>query len=121
MNLCLKAELFIRRKQWQLKENSPETVIEEIQHCTELFPNVKKILHLFATLLVTSATPERTFSVLKTLKTYLRSTMNEEMLDVLALATTNKDELEYENIEKEILNGFIENATRWMKVTDWTQ
>ncbi|KAL4089919.1 hypothetical protein QTP88_024855 [Uroleucon formosanum] len=70
MNTCLKAELFIWRNQWQLKENLPETAVESIQHCTELFPNIKKILQLFTTLPVISATPEHTFPVLKRLKTY---------------------------------------------------
>lgn len=120
MNICLKAELFIWRNQWQLRENLPETAVEAIQHCTELFPNIKKILQLFPTLPVTSATPERTFSVLKRLKTYLRATMNEERLNGLALATINKDELEYENIEKDIMTAFINKSPRRMKVVDWT-
>jgi len=84
------------------------------------FPNIKKILQLFATLPVTSATPERTFSVLKRLKTYLRATMNEERLNGLALATINKDELEYENVEKVIMTAFINKSPRRMKVADWT-
>lgn len=61
LNTCLKAELYIWRNQWQLKEKLPETAVEAIQHCIELFLNIKKILQLFATLPVTSATPERTF------------------------------------------------------------
>ncbi|KAF0746969.1 zinc finger MYM-type protein 1-like [Aphis craccivora] len=63
-------------------------------------PNVKKLLPLFATLPVTSATPERTFSVLKRLKTYLRATMTEERLNDLALANINKDDVDFEDIEK---------------------
>jgi len=69
-----------------LREKLPETAVEAIQHCTEIFPNIKKILQLFASLPVTSATPKRTFSVLKRLKTYLRATMNEERLNSLALS-----------------------------------
>jgi len=111
--------MVIWRNQWQLREKLPETAVEAIQHCTELFPNIKKILQLFATLPVTSATPERTFSVLKRLKTYLRATMNEERFNGLALATINKDELEYENVEKEIMTAFINKSLR-MKVADWT-
>eukprot|EP00102_Acyrthosiphon_pisum_P026067 XP_016663277.1 PREDICTED: 52 kDa repressor of the inhibitor of the protein kinase-like [Acyrthosiphon pisum] len=121
MNTCLKVELFIWRNQWQLREYLPETAVEVIQHCTaELFPNIKKILQLFATLPVTYATPERTFSDLKRLKTYLSATMNEERLNGLALATINKDELEYENVEKDIMTAFINKSPRRMKVVDWT-
>jgi len=75
-----------------------------IQHCAELFPNIKKIPQLFSTLHVTSASPKCIFSVQKRLKTYLRATMNEERLNGVALATINKDEIEYENIEIESRN-----------------
>jgi len=78
MMSCLKAEIFIWKKQWESETNLPESAVEALQHCTELLPNVKKLLQLFATLPVTSATPERTFSVLKRLITYLRATMAEE-------------------------------------------
>lgn len=84
-------------------------------------PNIKKLLQLFATLPVTSATPERTFSVLKRLKTYLRSTMSEERLNGLALANINKDELNYNNIEKDILLEFSKRSPRRMQILDWTQ
>ena len=40
---------------------------------------------LFMTLLVTVATAERSFSKLKIIKTYLRSTMSQERLDGLAI------------------------------------
>ena len=38
-----------------------------------LFPNIRKLLHIFATLPVTTCSAERSFSVLRLLKTYLRS------------------------------------------------
>lgn len=46
--------------------------------------------------------------------------MNEERLNGLALATINKDELEYENIEKDVMTAFINKSPRRMKVVDWT-
>jgi hypothetical protein len=45
---------------------------------------------LFATLPVTSATPEKTFSTLSRIKTYLRSTMTEKRLNGLAIENINK-------------------------------
>lgn len=43
------------------------------------FPNMYFLIQIFCTLPISTATPERSFSTLKRLKTYLRSTMNEVM------------------------------------------
>ena len=48
------------------------------------------LLRLFGTIPVSNATAERSFSALKRLKTYLRSTMGEERLTGLALLHVNK-------------------------------
>jgi len=64
----LSAELHMCRNQWKDTENVPQTAIEAIQHCQDLFPNIKTLLQLFSTLPVTSATPERPFSTLKRIK-----------------------------------------------------
>jgi len=40
-------------------------------------------------------------------KPYLRAAMNEERLNGSALATINKDEFEYENVNKYIMTAFI--------------
>ena len=42
------------------------------------FPNVKRLLRILCTLPLTSAESERTFSCMRGLKSYLRSTMNAE-------------------------------------------
>ena len=47
-------------------------------------------LRLFGTIPVSNATAERSFSALKRLKTYLRSTMGDERLTGLALLHVNK-------------------------------
>jgi len=121
MMSCLKAEIFIWKKQWESETNLPESAVVTLQHCTELLPNVKKLLQLFATLPVTSATPERTFSVLKRLKTYLRATMTGERLNGLALANINKDDLDCDDIEKYILPAFIKRSPRRVQILDWTK
>lgn len=120
MKSCLKAELFIWKKQWESNNNPPKSAIESIQHCSDLLPNIKTLLQLFATLPVTSATPERTFSVLKRLKTYLRATMTEDRLNGFALANINKNDLEYIDVEKDILPAFMKRSPRRMKILDWT-
>ncbi|CAF1227009.1 unnamed protein product [Rotaria sordida] len=70
----------------------PDTVIHAYAACPEAFyPNIKILLKIFATLPVTTATTERTFSVLKLLKTYLRSTMSETRLNGLAMMYIYRD------------------------------
>ena len=48
--------------------------------CKQLFSKVHKVLCLYLTIPVTSATAERTFSILRRLKTYLRGTMAQKRL-----------------------------------------
>ncbi|CAF4076513.1 unnamed protein product [Rotaria sp. Silwood2] len=64
----------------------PDTAIDAYVQCAEAFyPNIKVLLQMFSTLPVTTASTERTFSVLKLLKTYLRSTMSQTRLNGLAM------------------------------------
>jgi hypothetical protein len=50
-----------------------------------LYPSVDTILCIMLTMPVTSTTAERSFSVLRRLKTYVRTTMNNDRLSSLAL------------------------------------
>jgi hypothetical protein len=70
----------------------PHDCMSALDLCDHRFyPNIHKLLCIFATIPVSSATAERTFSVLKYLKSYLRSTMGEERLNGLALAYIHRD------------------------------
>jgi hypothetical protein len=60
-----------------LPTNSLETLDYLEQHSL-MFPSVSKLMIIFATLPVTTATAERSFSTLRRLKSYLRATMTEE-------------------------------------------
>ena len=63
------------------------------------YPSTKTLLHIFATLPVTTSTTERSFSALKYIKNYLRSTMNENRLNGLAHLYINRDiELDYADV-----------------------
>ncbi len=55
------------------------------------FENIFQLLEKALTLLVSSAYDERAFSCLKRVKTYLRSTMNEERLSNLACISINRE------------------------------
>jgi hypothetical protein len=56
-----------------------------------LYPSIDSILCIMLTMPVTSATAERSFSVLRRLKTYVRSTMNNDRLSSLALMHIHRD------------------------------
>jgi len=63
------------------------------------YPGISVLLHIFITLPVTTATGERSFSALKYLKNYLRSTMGEARLNGLAHMYINRDlELDYDSV-----------------------
>ena len=86
------AEIEAQLKVWEhiWAENSekfvPETAIDSLAECNEdLMPALFQLLKILATLPITTATSERSFSTLKRVKTYLRNTMGEERLTGLAL------------------------------------
>lgn len=58
------------------------------------FPNVAIIYRILLTIPVTVASAERSFSKLKLLKSYLRSTMTHERLNGLALIAIENDFME---------------------------
>ena len=64
-------------------------------NCHHMLPEVSKLMKLYLIVPVSSANAERSFSVLRRTKTWLRSTVREERLSALALC----------NIEKEVANS----------------
>ena len=57
----------------------------------DLYPNLHTVFHVLLTMPVTSATAERSFSALRRLKSYMRSTMGSERLSALALLHVHTD------------------------------
>lgn len=85
-------------ERWKLKwtavamSDRPVTAAEAMEQCdTLLFPQIRILLQLFLTLPLTSATAERSFSTMRRLKSYLRSTMGQSRLNGLAQMTINRD------------------------------
>ena len=115
----LKAELKLWRTKWSDKCSPPTTVTESISQLERyFFPNIAILLQIFGTIPVTTATAERSFSVLKRLKTYLRNSMGESRLNGLALANISKDrEI---NTEK-IIDLFAQTKNRRMCVSNWEE
>ena len=62
-------------------------------HNQNVFPNLFKLLKLFLTVPVSTASAERSFSVLKRVKNYLRNSMLQERLSHLAMLAIEKTDL----------------------------
>ena len=60
----------------------------------EVFSDVSRLIRLFLVIPATSATAERSVSVMRRLKTYLRSTMTTERLNSVMVLQTHKDILD---------------------------
>jgi len=65
----------------------------ELLYCIKgslnIFPNIVIVLRVFLTMPVSVAEAERSFSVMKRIKNYLRSTMCQERLNELATLNIN--------------------------------
>ena len=85
----LQQELHMWKCKWKLVEKSrlPDTPSKSLEYADEsMFPNINIILlRLICRLPVTSSECEHSMSVLRCLKTYLRSTMRQERMTGLAL------------------------------------
>ncbi|XP_022176229.1 52 kDa repressor of the inhibitor of the protein kinase-like [Myzus persicae] len=75
-------------------EMLPSNALHAIKHCDPvIFPNIFVLLKVLCTLPVSTATPERSFSSLKRVKSHLRNSMKEDHLNGLVLLSY------YRNIE----------------------
>ena len=79
------------RKWKQCSSNVPTRIVDTLQQCDDIeFPNISVLLKLALTLPITSCESERSFSQLKLIKTYLRSTMTDTRLNGLAIMKINR-------------------------------
>ncbi|CAH1985723.1 unnamed protein product, partial [Acanthoscelides obtectus] len=98
------SEYEIWHNHWKSVAQKPATVLDAIDNCDDqFFPSIKKLLIILATLPVSTATPERSFSTLKRLKAYLRNKMGDERLTGLALMSVHRD-LAVQLDSEEIIN-----------------
>lgn len=107
----------IEFESWQLACNAlndkPCDSLSSLDICNALcLPNIRKLLTIFATLPVSTATAERSFSVLKLLKSSLRSRMGEERLTSLTLAYIYSDSFDIQSIATDVLRDFFLSTTR---------
>jgi len=81
----VRMEAISKRTLNQKKLDSTVHVFKELVPLKEAFPTLLKVLQIALTICVSCASCERSFSALKCIKTYLRSTMQEERLVNLAV------------------------------------
>ncbi|XP_022179579.1 52 kDa repressor of the inhibitor of the protein kinase-like [Myzus persicae] len=86
------AELLLWHTKLERNKEEPKNALEALRLCNnEIFPNIHRLIKILCTIPVSTATPERTFSCLKRLKNYLRSTMTETRLNGLTMLAIHGD------------------------------
>ena len=82
------------------------SICKVLEFCdVDIFPVVHDAIKILATLGVSNATVERSFSTLKRLKTWLRNRMSEDRLSALALLHIHRDiALNFDNIINRFAN-----------------
>ena len=86
--------------------------ILEFVIAADCYPNVSVAYRILLTLPVTVASAERSFSKLKLLKNYLRSTMSQERLNGLAMCTIERDILDTIDLNTVLDDFALRNARR---------
>ena len=87
-------------------------ILESIKHL-DCFPNTTIAYRILLTIPVTVASAERSFSKLKLIKTYLRSTISQERLNGLAMISIEQDMLKTIDY-KDLIEEFASKNARRM-------
>ena len=96
---------------WKKEDVStvPSSAIEARACHVDIYPNVYILLTILGTVPVSAAASERSFSTMRRLKTYLRSSIGNERMTGLALLSIHKDR----QIDREkIMNHFVASSNR---------
>lgn len=110
-DLCgLKNELNVFYRTSTFREKSPYEIIKFLkeENLDQPFKEIFRLARLIATIPATTASVERTFSALKRIHTYKRSTQSEDRLSNLSLLSIEKELLEKLREKENFYNLVIE-------------
>ena len=103
-------EIIRWKRYWVGNDKRPDTVAKALKVCdTDMYPNVYRLLQIFGTIAVTSCECERSGSVVKRLRTYLRASMGQEEMSGLAFMHIHHD---VDIDEEEVINIFAQKKNR---------
>jgi len=97
-------------------DQRPITALDALTECDihiddKIFPTIRFYLQILATLPVSVASAERSFSTLRRVKTWLRSRMDEDRLTSLCLLNVHQNINVYEKID-DIIEIFAKQKKR---------
>lgn len=104
------SELKILKEVLTKEINSPIDILNYVK-VLDCFPNTYIAYRILLTIPVTVASAERSFSKLKLIKSYLRSTMTQNRLNELAILSIENEMLEYIDC-KDIITDFASQKAR---------
>jgi hAT family C-terminal dimerisation region len=115
--IVIEAEFDRWRSFWgsQPEPERPATIEQTLEMVYDkrlFYPNIWRLLELFAILPVSVASAERSFSVLKLIKTYLRNSMGDERLSSLALINIHRFIVNDEEDAIDIVDQFARQKRR---------
>ncbi|XP_076944684.1 uncharacterized protein LOC143615449 [Bidens hawaiensis] len=101
---------------YTMEFKSPVEVLKHLNETQENFPNARIAYRILLSIPVTVASAERSFSKLKLLKSYLRTTMSQERLNGLAMIAIESEILDNINCEEVIKQFVVKNARRASRI-----
>uniref|UniRef100_A0A8C5P6W8 Repressor of the inhibitor of the protein kinase n=1 Tax=Leptobrachium leishanense TaxID=445787 RepID=A0A8C5P6W8_9ANUR len=110
----LEAEAMTWYEIWSPKDEQFDNGFLDLLNHTDLFPSVRQAILIALTLPVTTCTVERSFSTMRRVKTWLRSTMAVERLSGLCMMSIQRVEIE-ENKQQligKVINKFAQDPRR---------
>ncbi|XP_050337620.1 52 kDa repressor of the inhibitor of the protein kinase-like [Bactrocera neohumeralis] len=104
------AEFRMWKRNWLNQSKRSKTFLDALNCCdAKIFKTVHRFLKIGATIPISVASSERSFSSLRRLKTYLRNKTGEARLNGMALLNIHRD---IDVMEEEILNVMAQNKRR---------
>ena len=108
-DLFLEIKVFRETISKNIKRNVE--VLQFLKRADECYPNIWIAFRIMLTIPVSVASAERSFSKLKLIKTYLRSTMSQERLNGLAMLSIERDMVKHLNYE-DLMDDFAGKTAR---------